>query len=79
MVTLGVKATTWNTFIDKPVLTDEIYPDDLDNTTLAILKLDMKEHVVHTILDEMLKHVNEDGVVMVGFPCNAAISPKQNC
>ena len=65
MVTLGIKAATWNTFIDKPVLTDEVYPDDLDNTTLAILKLEIEEHVVHAVLDDMLNHVNEDGVVMV--------------
>ena len=49
-----------------PVLTTDTYPDDIDTTTLALLKLDVTEDVKHKTMDDMLQCMNPDGLVYVG-------------
>lgn len=51
-----------------PVLTTDTYPDDLDTTTLALLKLDVTEDVKHKTMDDMLQYMNPDGLVYVSDP-----------
>ena len=41
------------------------YPDDLDTTSLALMVLRPHNDVVTSVLDEMLKYLNEDGTVQV--------------
>ena len=54
-------------FIDKPFLTDSNFPDDLDTTTLALLGLEMAKEVTRSVMYDMLKHVNSDGLLLVSF------------
>lgn len=54
-------------FIDEPVLTDSNFPDDLDTTTLAFLGLEMAKEVTKSVMDDMLKYVNNDGLLLVSF------------
>ncbi|KAJ5092857.1 HAD-like protein [Penicillium angulare] len=55
----------WNFFSGKPKYTSKVYPDDMDTTALALLVFDYEERLAHSILDEMLNYVNEDGLVQV--------------
>lgn len=54
-------------FIDEPVLTDSNFPDDLDTTTLAFLGLEMAKEVTKSVMDDMLKYINSDGLLLVSF------------
>jgi hypothetical protein len=42
-----------------------VYPDDLDTTSLALATLHYDADLAHSILDEMLHYVDEDGFVQV--------------
>ncbi|KAJ5721610.1 HAD-like protein [Penicillium malachiteum] len=55
----------WNFFSGKPKYTSQVYPDDMDTTALALVVLDYEPELAHSILDEMLNYVNEDGLVQV--------------
>lgn len=55
----------WNFFSGKPKYTSQRYPDDFDTTSLALVAMEYEPEAAHPILDEMLKHVNEDGLVPV--------------
>ncbi|PYH48101.1 HAD-like protein [Aspergillus saccharolyticus JOP 1030-1] len=55
----------WNFFSGKPKYTSHIYPDDMDSTALALTVLDYEPELAHSILDEMLNYVNEDGLIQV--------------
>lgn len=46
-------------------LTKVNYPNDTDTTGLALVIMPPAPEVVHSILDEVLEYVNEDGIVMV--------------
>lgn len=54
-------------FIGKPVLTDSNFSDNLDTTTLALLGLEMAKEVKKSVMDDMLKYVNSDGLLLVRF------------
>lgn len=57
----------WNMFAyGPPILTTDTYPDDLDTTTVALLTLDIPEHVKHKTMDDMLNYMNSDGLLYVG-------------
>lgn len=49
-----------------PVLTTDTYPDDVDTTALALLKLDVPDVVKHKCMDDILENRNSDGLVYVG-------------
>ncbi|CAG8251042.1 unnamed protein product [Penicillium salamii] len=55
----------WNFFSGKPKYTSQVYPDDMDTTALALVVLDYEAEVAHSILDEMLNHVNDEGLVQI--------------
>lgn len=55
----------WNFFSGKPKYTSHVYPDDMDTTALALVVLDYEAELAHSILDEMLNYVNEEGLVQV--------------
>lgn len=55
----------WNFFSGKPKYTSKVYPDDMDTTALGLIIFDYSEEIAHSILDEMLNCVNEEGLVQV--------------
>ncbi|KAK9850940.1 HAD-like protein [Penicillium brevicompactum] len=55
----------WNFFSGKPKYTSQVYPDDMDTTALGLVVLDYETEVAHSILDEMLNYVNEEGLVQI--------------
>ncbi|OJK00814.1 hypothetical protein ASPACDRAFT_1880339 [Aspergillus aculeatus ATCC 16872] len=57
----------WNFFSGRPKYTSQKYPDDFDTTSLALVAMEYEPEAAHPILDEMLKHVNEDGLVPIYF------------
>ncbi|PYI35256.1 HAD-like protein [Aspergillus indologenus CBS 114.80] len=57
----------WNFFSGRPKYTSQKYPDDFDTTSLALVAMDYEPEAAHPILDEMLEHVNEDGLVPIYF------------
>ncbi|PKY05793.1 HAD-like protein [Aspergillus campestris IBT 28561] len=55
----------WNFFSGTPKYTTTQYPDDVDTTSLALASMPYSPEVVHSILDEMLDYVDEDGLVQL--------------
>lgn len=55
----------WNFFSGKPKYTSQVYPDDMDTTALALVVLSYDAKLAHSILDEILSYVDEDGLVQV--------------
>ncbi|OCL10721.1 HAD-like protein [Glonium stellatum] len=70
LVTLESNRPTWCMFIGEPVLADSNFPDDFDTTTLAFLGLEMDKELMHSVMDEMLKYVNSDGLLLTYFEHN---------
>lgn len=57
----------WNCFpYGPPVLTTEVFPDDLDTTSIALLTLDVDVDVKHKAMDNILQFLNPDGLAYVG-------------
>jgi hypothetical protein len=65
LVTLKQPPRLWNFFSGTPKYTTKVYPDDLDTTSLALSTLHYEQDLAHSILDEMLDYVDEDGFVQV--------------
>ncbi|KAL4899811.1 hypothetical protein BDW74DRAFT_171219 [Aspergillus multicolor] len=63
LVNLAYPPRLWNFFSGTPKYTTKVYPDDLDTTSLALSTLNYKPGLAHSILDEMLDYVDEDGFV----------------
>lgn len=58
----------WNVFaFGAPVLTSKAYPDDCDTSTMALLKLDIDQTVLHKTMNDMLELLNEDGLLQCYF------------
>ncbi|OQE24450.1 hypothetical protein PENSTE_c007G06363 [Penicillium steckii] len=55
----------WNFFSGKPKYTSQLYPDDMDTTALALVILDYEAVIAHSILDELLNYINEEGLVQI--------------
>jgi len=51
----------------KPLLTTEEYPFDLDTTSLGLMVMNDNEDVAHSIMDEMLDYIDDDGIVQVSI------------
>ena len=47
------------------MLTTEIFPFDLDTTSVALTVVKRDEEVVHSVMDEMLEYTNPDGIIQV--------------
>ena len=52
---------------EDPIFTTESYPLDLDTTSLYFTVIKRDDAIVHSVMDEMLEYVNEDGIVEVRF------------
>lgn len=65
LVNLKCPPRLWNFFSGTPKYTTRVYPDDLDTTSLAMSTLNYDPDLAHSILDEMLEYVDEDGFVQV--------------
>jgi hypothetical protein len=48
-----------------PLLTTEEFPFDLDTTSLGFTVTKDHENVVHSVMDEMLDYINDDGIIQV--------------
>jgi hypothetical protein len=68
LVNLKTPPRLWNFFSGTPKYTTKVYPDDLDTTSLALATLHYDADLAHSILDEMLDYVDEDGFVQVCNP-----------
>ena len=44
------------------------YPEDLDTTAIGLTVTQPEEHVVDSVMDEMLQYTTEDGIIMVKMP-----------
>lgn len=53
----------------KPLFTTDEFPEDLDTTSIGLMITQTDDHVVHSVLDEMLQCMTEDGINMVKFLC----------
>jgi FMN phosphatase YigB (HAD superfamily) len=59
---------TWNFFQGKPLFTTEVFPFDLDTTSLGLLVTNPDETTVYSVIDEILQYyVNPDGIVQTYF------------
>ncbi|OOO05326.1 HAD-superfamily hydrolase subfamily IA variant 3 [Aspergillus oryzae] len=67
LVNLKAPPRLWNFFSGEPKYTSDAYPDDLDTTSLGLLTMPPDSEIVHSILDEMLDYIDEDGNVQAYF------------
>ncbi|KAL2820182.1 HAD-like domain-containing protein [Aspergillus cavernicola] len=58
---------TWNFFIGAPNLTTDIFPDDLDTTSLALSIVPTAPDIATSVMDEILSGLNRDGIVPTYF------------
>jgi hypothetical protein len=56
-----------SSYAEDPIFTTESYPLDLDTNSLYFTVVKRDDAVVHSVMDEMLEYVNEDGIVEVRF------------
>ncbi|OCH93767.1 HAD-like protein [Obba rivulosa] len=66
LVTLPDRPRTWNFFRGKPLFS-EAFPDDLDTTSLALTVLKRDAATVSSVMDEMLKYRDADGIMQTYF------------
>ncbi|KAI3065778.1 hypothetical protein CBS147353_8230 [Aspergillus niger] len=66
LVDIKPHATTWNYFIDKPVLTQKNFPDDLDTTSLGLTITNATPEVANQVLNKILHYRTYDGLIMYG-------------
>ncbi|KAG6871630.1 hypothetical protein C0995_002242 [Termitomyces sp. Mi166 len=67
LVNLVEHPRTWNFFQGKGQFTTEQFPSDLDTTSLALTVLHRKKELVFSVMDEMLKYVDPDGIILTYF------------
>jgi FMN phosphatase YigB (HAD superfamily) len=64
----AIKAQTWNYFIDAPIGTTNIFPDDVDDTANALLAFSPPAVSANAILDAMLANRHsKDGLSLTYF------------
>jgi hypothetical protein len=49
----------------QPVFTTDRFPADMDTTSIGLMVTQQDDHVVQSVLDEMLQNLNGDGITMV--------------
>ncbi|OJA11699.1 hypothetical protein AZE42_02093 [Rhizopogon vesiculosus] len=67
LVNLTDSPRTWNFFQGKPLLTTEEFPFDLDTTSLGLTVMNDHEDIVHSVMDEMLDYIDDDGIIQTYF------------
>lgn len=77
LVSLVEHEREWNFFQEKPILTTEVFPCDLDTTSVALTVTGRSKEVISSVMDEMLNYVDKDGIVQVSprFNCNLSARP----
>ncbi|TGO41485.1 hypothetical protein BHYA_0021g00570 [Botrytis hyacinthi] len=60
--------TTWNYYIEQPSFTNMNPPNDLDTTSLALQVMPPDNDTITSMLDNMLKYINPDGIPYVNHP-----------
>ncbi|KAI0823367.1 HAD-like protein [Trametes gibbosa] len=66
LITTSNCARTWNFFRGKPLFSAS-FPDDMDTTSVALTVLRLDHALVNSVLDEMLKYVDADGIMQTYF------------
>ncbi|KAG2033750.1 Haloacid dehalogenase-like hydrolase-domain-containing protein [Suillus americanus] len=64
LVNLTDTHRTWNFLQGKPSLTTE---DDLDTTSLGFTVMGSPEDVAHSVMDDMLDYIDDDGIIQTWF------------
>ncbi|KAG0697555.1 Haloacid dehalogenase-like hydrolase-domain-containing protein [Suillus ampliporus] len=68
LVDLPDTPRTWNFFQGKAVLcSTEDYPSDLETTSLGLTVINRPGDVAHSIMDEMLDYIDDDGIIQLCF------------
>ncbi|KAG2074605.1 hypothetical protein BDR04DRAFT_1173187 [Suillus decipiens] len=67
LVNLTDTHRTWNFFQGKPLLTTEEFPSDLDTTSLGLTVMGGPEDVAHSVMDDMLDYIDDDGIIQTYF------------
>ncbi|KAF9650600.1 HAD-like protein [Thelephora ganbajun] len=67
LVSLVEHEREWNFFQGKPVLTTEVFPCDLDTTSIALTVTGRSKEVISSVMDEMLNYVDKDGIIQTYF------------
>ncbi|KAG1890277.1 hypothetical protein F4604DRAFT_1889197 [Suillus subluteus] len=67
LVNLTDTHQTWNFFQGKPLLTTEEFPFDLDTTSLGLTVMGSPEDVAHSVMDDMLDYIDDDGIIQTYF------------
>lgn len=49
----------------QPVFTTDYFPADMDTTSIGLMVTQPDDHVVQSVLDEMLQYLTGDGITMV--------------
>ncbi|KAJ7703151.1 Haloacid dehalogenase-like hydrolase-domain-containing protein [Mycena rosella] len=57
----------WNFFHEKGILTTEVFPFDLDTTSIGLTVMKRDKDVVNSVMDEMLQYIDSDGIVLTYF------------
>ena len=72
---MAPRRTTYLTIyiIGKPIFTTDEFPQDLDTTSIGLMVTRPDDHVVHSVLDEMLQYMTKDGITMV-IACHPLIA-----
>ena len=50
---------------ENPIFTTDEFPTDLDTTSIGLTVTQPDRQVVHSVMDEMLRYMTEDGIIMV--------------
>ncbi|KAH8996492.1 HAD-like domain-containing protein [Lactarius hatsudake] len=58
---------TWNFFRERPVLTTDEFPPDLDTTSVGLMVTQPDDHVFDSVMDEMLQYMTTDRIPMTYF------------
>ncbi|KAE8155970.1 HAD-like domain-containing protein [Aspergillus tamarii] len=67
LVSLEYHQKSWNFLQGSPILTTEIFPDDVDTTSLALMTLLTDGKTANLLLDHIFGLVNADGIVTTCF------------
>ncbi|TGO25969.1 hypothetical protein BPAE_0068g00030 [Botrytis paeoniae] len=63
-----IHQTTWNYYIEQPSFTNMNPPNDLDTTSLALQVMPPDNDTITSMLNNMLKYINPDGIPYVKHP-----------
>ncbi|KAJ6455227.1 HAD-like domain-containing protein [Mycena sanguinolenta] len=57
----------WNFFQGEATLTTDVFPFDLDTTSIALTVVERHKEVIESVMDEMLQYVDSDGIIQTYF------------